>query len=270
MGSHSTKPKDEKLDSVKKPDKFLFQSKHFHYLYSNRNCIYRAEQLEISPKEDELIQQLTESSQHKIDHKNENNVSASTDENFATSQLKKIVSSKPIKIILDTDIGTDIDDKILDPFLFQYKLYIEVICVGITTNYHPTLLRKYVAESILKAFGKDNGQEMCDYVSQIPVYAGSSFVCGTHREYFHAGNEGLGLRLSKQEMEKLWAISDDQQAENCVDFIYNTCAKYPKQVTIVSIGMELTDSSSETYLAKKKKMHVMFGCIKKEFQRIWD
>lgn len=64
----------------------------------------------------------------------------------------------------------------------------DVEILGITCVYHPTLLRKRVAECILHAAGGK--------YHHIPVLAGPSRVCGTHRDFFHQGNEGKGLGLS--------------------------------------------------------------------------
>ena len=61
--------------------------------------------------------------------------------------------------------------------------------LGVTTTSHPTLLRKVVVERLLAAAG--------GRFADVPVVAGSSFVCGTHRPHFLQGNEGKGLGLSK-------------------------------------------------------------------------
>ena len=49
--------------------------------------------------------------------------------------------------------------------------------MGITLNYHPTLLRKKIVEEVLNSAGEP--------YSKIPVIAGKSFICGTYREIFH-------------------------------------------------------------------------------------
>ena len=80
----------------------------------------------------------------------------------------------------------------------------DVDLLGITTCYHPTLLRKHVAQSILRAAG--------GRFAHIPVLAGPSRLCGTHRSFFHNGNEGEGLDLSEGDKAALWEEQKSNEA----------------------------------------------------------
>ena len=101
----------------------------------------------------------------------------------------------------------------------------DVEILGLTTNYYPAKVRKRVAEAVLAAAGRGD----------IPVVAGSDYVMGTHRGTFLVGNEGEGLPdLSEEELTALFVAEDTDAA---VDFIYDTCKRYPRRVVIVAIGM---------------------------------
>ena len=137
----------------------------------------------------------------------------------------------PLKIIIDTDIGTDIDD-VLTLLLLSHLPKSDVNVLGITTNYRPTVLRKYIAERILnQTKGSDHD------LSSVPVIAGNCYLCGSHRPFFYAGNEGEGLGLDTKDsklMNRLWA---NVQSEDAEDFIYRQLSRYPNEITIVSIGI---------------------------------
>ena len=190
---------------------------NFHYPFSNRKLPYRSEVLEISPSE--LIE---------IDSFLSKPKSLQTPF-FRTHSLKS-----PKKIIIDTDIGTDIDDVLA--LLLTLNLDKNTInLLGITTNYYPTLLRKRIAEEILLKAHRN-----------VKVVAGPSALCGTHREYFHHGNEGLGLGLPINELKDLWAVNDSLEAP---EFIYQLCKENPGEITIISIGIP-TNIGLCTYLHK--------------------
>eukprot|EP00494_Astrolonche_serrata_P028786 UN29053 len=101
----------------------------------------------------------------------------------------------------------------------MFKMQQDIDILGITTNYHPTRLRKQIAELFVKLSG-----------SKIPVHAGPSEVLGTHRGYFHAGNEGEGIHLETLDF-KIHKTSE------AIEFINKTITDNPNEVTIVSIGI---------------------------------
>ena len=140
------------------------------------------------------------------------------------AKLNQLATGKPIKLIIDTDIGTDCDD-VLALLTCLNMPAADVDLLGVTTCYHPTLLRKHVAQSILRAAG--------GRFAHIPVFAGPSRLCGTHRMFFHNGNEGEGLGLSDEEKTALW---EEQKSNEAVEFLRKTVAAHPGEVVIAAIG----------------------------------
>ena len=140
------------------------------------------------------------------------------------ARLNKLATGKPIKLIIDTDIGTDCDD-VLALLTCLNMPAADVNLLAVTTCYHPTLLRKHVAQSILRAAG--------GRFAHIPVFAGPSRLCGTHRMFFHNGNEGEGLGLSDEEKTALW---EEQKSNEAVEFLRKTVAAHPGEVVIAAIG----------------------------------
>ena len=49
-------------------------------------------------------------------------------------------------------------------------------------------------------------------MAQIPIIAGSSQLCGTHRTLFHHGNEGEGLSWSPEEKLAAWESAEGLEA----------------------------------------------------------
>ncbi len=111
------------------------------------------------------------------------------------------------KIILDTDIGDDIDDAYalaLAATLPNAKL------LGVTTTFGETQKRAELAAKLLHVYGRDD----------VPVYAGRAGSAKMGRQYEWA----QGFR-SKQ-----------LQSEEAVVFLKRTIEKYPGQVTLIGIG----------------------------------
>ena len=245
----------------------ILLSKKYKYTYANRRCNYRTEQLEISPPEEAEIKRLiadanlnsTGTSETTTDCNENVNKNVNNNNIDIMDQIISLSRIRPLKIIIDTDIGTDIDD-VLTLLQLVHMSKEDVECIGITTNYRPTRLRKYIAEQILNATDDPHFST----VNKIPVIAGSCYLCGTHREFYHAGNEGNGLGLTEEETLQLWSnVEEDNDTDNEVqtevastaenddtsnsnsnsnsmsaeDFIFQMLKKYPKQVTIVSIGI---------------------------------
>ena len=182
----------------------------FSYPHSNRRVLYRTELLEATPSELSALKSML----------NEAKLNAPQTSFFRPESL-----SKPRKIILDTDIGTDIDD-VLALLMILHIDVADVMFMGITTNYHPTYLRQHVAKDILNKADPP--------FNKVPVIPGPSGLMGTHREYFHHGNEGLGLGLNKKEIAELWKVNDTMEAP---EFIYKVCKENFREVTIISIGI---------------------------------
>jgi hypothetical protein len=126
-----------------------------NYKFQNREEIYFGEKYEISPEELKTIQLIKNT---KV-------------------TLKEIpLKEKPIKVIIDTDIGTDLDDALALLFALHND---NINILGITTNYGPTNLRKEIASKICEIYFKNNKSKKA-----FPIIPGFPFPMGTHREFF--------------------------------------------------------------------------------------
>lgn len=101
------------------------------------------------------------------------------------------MNENKIKIILDTDIGTDIDDALALTYLLQQP---RCELMGITTLTGQAKERAMLASVICHAAGRDDipiypGNEECMYIAQKEKYAPQASVLGNwqHRESFPEG-----------------------------------------------------------------------------------
>ncbi len=120
------------------------------------------------------------------------------------------------KLLIDTDIGDDIDDLFALYFALRQKMDI----VGVTTVFKDTVQRAKMVKKLFNEFG-------CGY-EKVPVYAGY----GTPLNGF--GGEKEKLCQYTPEIESFYP--DNNSEEEAVDFIIDACEKYGKQLTVVAIG----------------------------------
>lgn len=142
------------------------------------------------------------------------------------------------RVILDTDIGDDIDDAFALALALSSP---EVKLMGVVTAWGDTGLRVRLAERFLCETGEEN----------IPVFAGvptTSKGVFTQRKWAQASSE------FKQ-----------SEAGAGIDFILNTIRRYPGQITLVAIAPlsnvgALIDKDPATF-RKLKKVVMMGGSI---------
>ena len=121
------------------------------------------------------------------------------------------------KILLDTDIGDEIDDALALYFAMELRLDI----VGVTTVYKNTDERARITRRLLSLYG--NGYEA------VPVFAGHGTpIAQEQREYGHTCHYH-DLLESKE-------YAPDGDADTAVDFIIEACKKYGEELAIVAIG----------------------------------
>ena len=121
------------------------------------------------------------------------------------------------KILLDTDIGDEIDDALALYTAMSNGFEI----VGITTVFKNTDERARIAKRILKLYGK--GYE------SVPVFAGHKTpIAEKAEEYPHTCHFHEAL-LSDE-------YTPDGDADAAVDFIIDCCKKYGEELAIVAIG----------------------------------
>jgi purine nucleosidase len=116
--------------------------------------------------------------------------------------------SLPQKVIIDTDIGDDVDDAFALALALRSP---ELQILGITTTFGDTSLRAALAERLLGEAGRRD----------IPVAAGAPtptknpFTQRRYAEGGHPGQTGHG---------------------NAVDFLLEQIRRYPNQITFIGIG----------------------------------
>ena len=119
---------------------------------------------------------------------------------------------KEQKVLIDTDIGDEIDDALALYFAMRKKLEI----VGITTVFRNTVQRAKLAKKLLALYG--NGYE------NVPVYAGYSSV----------NEQSDNIKQYTADVEEFEL--DSVNPEKAVDFIIESCKKYKSGLTIIAIG----------------------------------
>ncbi len=122
-----------------------------------------------------------------------------------------------LKLIIDTDIGDEIDDALA----LYYAMRRGYEIVGITTVYKNTDERARITKRLLSLYGK--GYE------KIPVYAGHGTPLGEDRvEYPHTCHFHEGLSADR--------YAPDGISDEAADFIIDACERYGKDLAIVAIG----------------------------------
>lgn len=157
------------------------------------------------------------------------------------------------RIIIDTDIGTDVDDAYA--LLFALKSP-DLSLEGVTTVYGKTDIRAKVARKLLDYTGRDD----------IPVHAGiaTPMTLGSHG-IVHTGREGEGI-LTSIDYKK--SLQDMNIGENAVDFLIERIQSNPGEYTLVAIGA-LTNIATAFerepgIMGKIKRMYIMGGNISHE------
>jgi purine nucleosidase len=130
------------------------------------------------------------------------------------------------RLILDTDIGTDVDDAMALSLLAASP---EAIIEGVTTVHADTPLRARIARKVLSLAGRDD----------IPVIAGAGFPLQSPLpENFHwnqklRGHEGRGI-LSEEELVP--APSDALRTDDAARFIIERAKAHPGELSLLAIG----------------------------------
>jgi purine nucleosidase len=206
MGGDSSQPKtDTAPQTPPGPELPNCLSK---YLHAGRICPYRSERLEISEDEASLLAALPRG---------------------PVSPQPAPSLPGPCRLIIDTDIGSDLDDALA--LLFALRLP-NLELVGVTTNYAVSTIRSGVAKAIIAAHRSARPS-----APEIPVVAGSSRPLGTHRAFFLTGEEGRPILapdfIAENGVHKMNHIEQFEAA----DFIAEKVLERPGEVTVCSIGI---------------------------------
>jgi purine nucleosidase len=120
------------------------------------------------------------------------------------------------RLILDTDIGTDVDDCLaLGVLLGSPEIQLE----GVTCVYGDVLLRARMVRKLLALAGRDD----------VPVMVGASEPLLRRRPIYWAGHEGEGLLEPGDE-----ALTP--AAEHAVDYLVRTIMANPGEIHLLAIG----------------------------------
>jgi purine nucleosidase len=146
------------------------------------------------------------------------------------------------RIILDTDIATDVDDAMALALAMRSP---ELRLEGVTTVYGDVNLRARLAKKLLHLGGR----------SEVPVYAGIAKPLLQNREVWWPGHEGEGV------------LGDEVipfENGHAVDFLIDSVMSNPGEITLVPIG-PLTNIAAaiirEPRLADNVKEIVLMGGV---------
>lgn len=123
-----------------------------------------------------------------------------------------------IPVILDTDIGTDVDDCLALAVLLGSP---EIDLVGVTTVYGDVALRARMVRKLLHLRG----------VEDVPVCEGVSQPLMRNRTVFWPGHEGVGLLEEGDEVR--FGATHDRHA---VDFLIERIISAPGTVHLLAVG----------------------------------
>jgi inosine-uridine nucleoside N-ribohydrolase len=165
---------------------------------------------------------------------------------LATAQAQTSARAQsPEKIIVDTDIGDDIDDAFAIALALRSP---ELQILGVTTCFGDTTARAKIADRLLGEAGR----------SDIPVAAGPPTRV---KNTMNQRGYGEGSHFAK-------ATHPD-----AVEFILQQIRQYPGQITLIAIGPlvnvgALIDKDADTF-RKLKRVVLMGGSIERGYGNPW-
>lgn len=161
---------------------------------------------------------------------------------FTLGTLSAIsAQAEPQKVIIDTDIGDDVDDA------FALALAVkspELEILGVTTTFGDTATRARIVDRFLGEVGR----------TEIPVLAG------------HPTSAKTSMSQGRYALGGHWAKSSHSDA---VEFILDQIRKYPGEVTLIGIGPLVNvgtaiDRNATTF-RKLKRVVIMGGSIRRGY-----
>ncbi len=163
----------------------------------------------------------------------------------AQTQKSPPPASTAEKMIIDTDIGDDIDDAFAIALALRSP---ELEILGVTTTFGDTEARARIADRLLGEAGR----------ADIPVLAGAPTKTSNVMSQRRYGQRGSLGKVSHA---------------NAVDFIVEQIRKYPGQITLVGIGPLMNvgaviDKDAATF-RKLKRVVIMGGSIECGYGELW-
>jgi len=148
--------------------------------------------------------------------------------------------ARPEKIIIDTDIGDDVDDAFALALAVQSP---EVQILGITTTFGDTEARARIVDRFLGEVGR----------TEIPVLAGRPTLTSN--------------RMSQARYGSGRFVKDSHPY--AVDFLLEQIRKYPGEITLVGIGplvnLGLAINKDEATFRKLKRVVIMGGSVRRGY-----
>ena len=153
------------------------------------------------------------------------------------------------KILIDTDLGDDLDDA----FALVCAMCLDFDIVGITTVFRDTQSRARMVKKLLKEFGG---------YDHVPIYSGFS-------EFSSQPENKENICLFGAELEDPAYAPDSVFPEDAVDFIIESCRRWGKELTVIAIGpfcniAKAIDKDPEA-LAQAGKVCIMGGAYYKQY-----
>jgi purine nucleosidase len=128
------------------------------------------------------------------------------------------MASARIPLLLDTDIGTDVDDCLALAVLLGSP---EIDLLGVTTVYGDVALRARMARKLLHLAGRD----------EVPVLEGVGAPLMRNRPVYWPGHEGVGL-LEPDDTQRFGQNPD----RHAVDFLVDTVMSRPGEMHLLAVG----------------------------------
>lgn len=158
-----------------------------------------------------------------------------------TAHAQSPAPKAPEKVVIDTDIGDDIDDAFAVALALRSP---ELQILGISTTFGDTTLRARLLDRLLGEVGRED----------IPVAVGSPTQAVSSFTQRRFAERGLFARASHP---------------NAADFILDQVRRYPNQITLIALGPlvnvgTLIDKDPETF-RKLRRVVLMGGSIERSY-----
>ena len=163
----------------------------------------------------------------------------------AQTQKQAQTPTAPEKVIIDTDIGDDIDDAFAIALALKSP---ELEILGVSTTFGDTEARAKIVDRLLGEAGR----------TDVPVLAGTPTHTANVMNQRRYGEGGHFAKASHP---------------NAVDFILEQIRRYPGEISLVAIGPlinvgALIDKDPATFL-KLKRVVMMGGSIECGYGELW-
>lgn len=153
--------------------------------------------------------------------------------------------SGKIKVLVDTDIGDDIDDALALALLINMP---EIELIGVTTVFKNTKLRAAMARKLLKLAG-----------IHVPVFAGAG------NPLVRTVNTSEVFCQATEDLEEYVTEEDNSEGDAAIQFILESAEKYGEELVVAAIGpltnIALVIKKNPEAMSRINKLVVMGGAF---------